>query len=250
MIRNGLEYDRPYLERAFAELGDEEVSALVLLHDHRHKPLVRDLAIAAFDLESAPTFSYQHADVYCSRRIGQKVREGLKQRGNYSFLIVPSKAVGSEPDPGPFWINPGLARRELRGVSPLPFKGRFTYGMGGFVHDGRRVINAHSDSEIWLRAPAGATRIEWDHGMISAAWERAGDKSDGVELSIVGILPGHGEREIYRRWLDPVRRPEDRGLQREVISYQPLPGELLHFKTGPGGGYSYDWAFWERIEVK
>lgn len=250
MIRNGLEHDRAYLERAFAELADEEVSALVLLHEHRRKPLVRDLAIAAFDLERAPTFSYHHADIYCSRRIGQMVRDGLKERGNYSSLIVPSEAEASRTDSGPFWINPGLARRELHGVFPQPFKGRFTYGLRAFPYGDKRVINAHPDSEIWLRSPSAATRIEWDYGMISAAWERDGDKSDGVELTITGISPGREERKIFRRWLDPVRRPEDRGVQQEVIPYQPLPGELLHFKTGPGGSYSYDWAFWERIEVK
>jgi len=250
MIRNGLENDQAYLERAFGELADEEVSALVLLNDHRHKTLVRDLAIAAFQLESSPTFSYHDVDIYCSRRLGQEVRNGLKEKGHYSSLIVPSEAAAAQPDSGPFQINSGLARRTLQGVAPAPFKGRFTYGLSAFPYDNKTMINAHPDSELWLRAPNDATRIEWDHGMISDAWTRDGDKSDGIELSITGILPGRGEREIFRRWLDPVRRSEDRGMQYEVIPYEALPGELLHFKTGPGGSYSYDWAFWERIEVK
>jgi hypothetical protein len=250
MIRNGLEYDRSYLERAFADLADEEVSALVLLQEHRQKPLVRDLAIAAFDLESTPTFSYHDTDIYCSRRIGQRVRDGLKEKGHYGSLIVPSEAAAARPESGPFWINLRLARRLLPGVAPAPFKGRFTYGVGTFPYENKTVINAHPDSEIWLRAPSGATLIEWDYGMIDEAWERDGDKSDGVELSVMGIMPGQAEREIFRRRLDPVRRPDDRGMQREVIPYQPLPGELLHFSTRPGGSYSYDWAFWTRIEVK
>lgn len=249
MIRNGLEHDRTYLERAFADLADEEVSALVLLNDYRRIPLVRELAVAAFDLEPTPTFSYHDADVYCSRRIGQQVRQGLRDHGHYNSLIVHSEPA-SLPDPGPFRINPSLARRTLPGVAPAPFKGRFSHGLGTFPYEDMTMMNAHPDSEIWLRAPAGATRIAWDFGLVSSAWERAGDKSDGVELSITGLLPGRGEREIFRRWLDPVRRPEDRGLQREVISFQPLPGELLHFKTGPGGSYSYDWAYWARIEVR
>jgi hypothetical protein len=250
MIRNGLEQDRAYLERAFAELADEEVSALVLLDQHRQKTLVRELAVVAFNLEATPTFAYPGADIYCSRLIGQQVRDGLRAHGNYGNLLTPSTNEAAPPESGPFWINPGLARRELGQVSPLPFKAHFSFGMGRYFYDGRTQIYAHPDSEIWLRAPAGATRIEWDHGMAPAAWERDGDKSDGVELSVTGILPGRGEREIFRRWLDPVRRPEDRGMQYEVIPYQPLPGELLHFKTGPGGSYNYDWAFWERIEVK
>ncbi|MEY3775712.1 MAG: hypothetical protein RLZZ129_2492 [Verrucomicrobiota bacterium] len=250
MIRNGLESDRAYLERAFADLADEEVSALVLLGDYRRNALVRDLAVSAFDLETTSTFSYQDADIYCSRRIGQKVRQGLKEHGYYGSLIVPSLHEASPPESGPFWINRGLANRELATVSPQPMRARFTYGLQTFLHDGSKRINAHPDSDLWLRAPSGSTRIEWDYGMFAQAWEREGDKTDGIELTVSGIMPGRGEREIYRRRLDPVANVLDRGMVREVISYDALPGEILQFSTRPGGSYSYDWAFWERIEVK
>ncbi len=45
---------------------------------------------------------------------------------------------------------------------------------------------------------------------------------------------------------------EDRGIQREVISYRPVPGEILHFISSPGPNQSrsFDWAYWARIEVK
>ncbi|AOS44965.1 hypothetical protein Verru16b_02034 [Lacunisphaera limnophila] len=250
MIRNGLENDRAYLQRAFADLADEEVSALVLLREYRYKPLVRELAVAAFGLESTPTFSYADVDIYCSRRLGQRVRQGLKERGNYSALIVPSTEAAAPVETGVFRLNAGVARTELRAVTPTPFQGRFDYGLGTFPYEGRTVINAHPHSELWLRAPGASSRIEWDYGMVAAAWERAGDKSDGIDLVITGLRPGQGERELYRRRLDPVARPADRGLQREVIPYAPLPGELLHFSTGPGGSLSYDWAYWARIEVK
>ena len=250
MIRNGLEQDRAHLERAFADLADEEVSALVLQGDHRDNEMIRDLAVATFELESTPTFSYADVDIYCSKRLGQRVRRGLSAHGNYGGLIVSSRDEASPPESDPFSINPGLARRGLPNVSPLPFRGRFTYGLDTFPYEEKTVINAHPDSDLWLRAPAGSSRIEWDFGMVSESWEREGDKSDGVEMSIVGIMPGRGEREIYRRRLDPVARPEDRDVQREVILFQPIPGELLHFSTRPVGSHSYDWAFWARIEVK
>jgi hypothetical protein len=252
MIRNGLQYDRAYLERAFADLGDEDVSALVLLHEQRQEPLVREMAVAAFDLEPVPTFSYDYADIYCARRIGGRVREYLRSRHYHGGLLKPGQGEAAPAETGMVRINAGQARNELGAISPAPFMGRFLYGMGFFYHEGMSVMNAHPDSDVWLRAPSGSSRIEWDYGMVTAAWERDAGRTDGVEMSVVGIMPGRGAREIYRRRLNPVARPEDRGIQREVIPFEPLPGELLQFSTGPGpgGSYSYDWAFWVRIEVK
>ncbi len=250
MIRNGLQYDRAYLERAFAELADEDVSALVLLDDQRKQTLARDLAIAAFDLEPVPTFSYVNADVYCTRRIAAKVRQGLVERGHYSGLLQSSPPPPERTTPQPVWIGAGLARAEFPRVSPAPLRGRFLYGMGTFPLSDGRVMNAHPDSELWVRAPSSASRIVWEHGMIDAAWQREGGRTDGVELSVTGILPGHGDRELFRRRLDPVARAADRGRQTEVIEYQPRPGEILRFTTAPGESYSYDWAYWVRIEVE
>ncbi|HKB56763.1 MAG TPA: hypothetical protein VKC51_04170, partial [Lacunisphaera sp.] len=83
MIRNGLVQDTAYLNRAFADLADEDVSALVLVGDQRSNRVVLDLAVATFGLDAVPIFSYDIADVYCSVRYLEQVRVGLKLRGNY-----------------------------------------------------------------------------------------------------------------------------------------------------------------------
>ncbi|HRJ46528.1 MAG TPA: hypothetical protein PKY38_04150 [Opitutaceae bacterium] len=250
MIRNGLEHDRAYLERAFRELWDEDVSALVLLEGHRGNTLVRELAVAAFDLDPTPTFSHPRADVYCRRLYVDQVRRGLSDRGNYGDIQVPGEQEPPPGDAGPTLINSGLARSLFHWVSPAPIRGHFSFGMGAMPYDGEMVFNAHPDSDLWLRAPAQAARIEWVFGMISSAWEKAGDKSDGVEMRIAGVLAGRGEREIYRRRLDPVANPADRGRQHEVIPYHPEPGEILHFSSRPVNSRAYDWAYWARIEVR
>jgi hypothetical protein len=250
MIRNGLEHDRAYLDRAFNDLWDEDVSALVLLGDQRNNGALRDLAVAAFGLDQIPTFSHRYADVYCSRRYSDAVRRGLEQRGNYGDIKVPSPVPPIPASTDIVRVNEGLARSMLSAISPAPLKARFSFGMGRLLYEGEEVLNAHPDSDVWLRPPTGASRIEWDYGMITSAWERAGDKTDGVEMLIIGLRPGLGEREIFRRELDPVLREGDRGKQREVIRYEPLPGEILHFSTRPRAGLAYDWTYWARIEVK
>ena len=55
---------------------------------------------------------------------------------------------------------------------------------------------------------------------------------------------------IFNRVLDPVKQPADRGTQRLVLPFQPLPGELLLFSTRPVQGTAFDWAYWKKIEVK
>ncbi|MDQ5981167.1 MAG: hypothetical protein QG602_4145, partial [Verrucomicrobiota bacterium] len=61
---------------------------------------------------------------------------------------------------------------------------------------------------------------------------------------------GGTEREIFRRELDPVGRPEDRGKLKLVIPYEPASGEFLRFSARPRQGAAYDWLYWSRIEVK
>jgi len=82
------------------------------------------------------------------------------------------------------------------------------------------------------------------------AYERTGDKTNGVELTIMGIGPSGIRRVLYRRYLDPTREPVDRGTQKVTIPYQPLPGELLHFRCDAGGSAAFDWVYWSRIEIK
>lgn len=56
MIRNGLEHDTDYLNRAFSDLADEDVAALILVADQRTNHLFRNKVANAFDMDLTPTF--------------------------------------------------------------------------------------------------------------------------------------------------------------------------------------------------
>lgn len=245
MILNGRVNDREYLKRAFGDLYGEDVSALVLVRDERRNTMLRDLAVRMFNLDPQPTFSHEIADVYSSRWNSAAMRKGLADNG-YGDLKFGAPEVQDGFTSRPLWVNAGIAKGPLEAISPAPMRAHFGFGMGSFVYEERRVLNAHPDTDVWLRAPSTATRIEWEFGMVSSSWGKDGPRTDGTEY----IITGSDKREIYRRELDPVNRPEDRGLHRAVIDYQPLPGEILHFRTGPRGGNAFDWAYWVKIEVK
>ena len=112
------------------------------------------------------------------------------------------------------------------------------------------VVSVHPDSDLWVPPPAGARQILWEFGLVAGAYEREGERTDGVVFMVVGEAPDGRRRELFRRLLDPARVPADRGRQRAVIPYQAAAGETLVFLTRPNMTTQYDWAYVSRIEVK
>ncbi len=248
MIRNGLEHDTDYLNRAFSDLADEDVAALILVADQRTNHLFRNKVANAFDMDLTPTFSHPIADVYISRVHQASVRSRLSDSSikNYSGITVIPKAPDDKPVNLPFKISAALAQASFANVTPAPFQAQFAFGLGHADLDGTDVISAHPDCNLWLHPPANAQQITWDFGIYSTAES----KTDGVEFVITGETPTGQRRQIYRRVLDPARHPADHGRQRAVIPYQPRPNETLIFSNRPNLGYAFDWAYWIRIEVK
>ena len=134
-------------------------------------------------------------------------------------------------------------------VSPTQVWAHSSHGFDLVLTEGGSGLLTHPDSNLWLHAPAGASRIEWNFGLLRQAYEKEGDKTDGVEFVITGTVGGN-TRQIFHRLLDPARLPADRGTQHISLPYQPRPGELLLFATRPVQGYAFDWAYWEKIAVK
>ncbi len=250
MIRNGLEHEAAYLSRAFDELADEDVAALVMTFDQRGNRTFVEQVTKRFGLDATPTFSQGTADIYCNQRYAARVIKNLKERGNYGGDIVTSGPVPlAAPGREPFRVLSNLAGTTFAMVSPAPIRAHFTQGVDWLIADGSRALFAHPDSNLWLHTPTHASRIEWNYGIVPGAYEKEGDKTDGVEFAVTGTAGG-ATREIFRRVLDPVNRAADRGTQHEIIPYQPRPGELLLFTTRPVNGYGFDWAYWSKIDVK
>jgi len=251
MIRNGLQYDQKYLARAFDDLADEDVSALVMADAERSDQALIRRAAAKFGLDTSPTFSSPFDDVYVSSIYRDGVISRLQGKHGFSQVTCQAKpdwpVSSSHP---PFALTPGIAARAFKMVSPPPSAYRFTYGVSIFVVEGVEVLSVHPDCDLWVPPPAGATQILWEFGILPGAYEREGPKTDGVEFIVAGEAPNGTRREVFRRLLDPAAVPADRGKQRAVIPYQTVPGEKLVFLTRPNGGPFCDWAYWIRITVK
>jgi len=249
MVRNGLERDFAYLKRACDDLAGEDVSA-VILYDRAKawKPFIDYLA-TRFDIDSsAPTLSHPAADVYLRRLYAPAAQARIRVSRHYYDVTVPPAPPAAKP--ATFAIPPEVARTAFANIRPGPYRGYFLFGLDHPSDTEADLLSAHPDCDLWLRAPAGAKHIAWEFGLLPAAYEKAGDKTNGVEFLVTGEMPDGSSRPVYRRVLDPVRQPADRGRQREVIPYAPREGESLHFATRPNGSYAFDWAYTAKIEVR
>ncbi|MBI3887202.1 MAG: glycosyltransferase family 39 protein [Opitutae bacterium] len=251
MIRNGLEYDNAYLDRAFNDLADEDVSAVVVFWNVRkYRPFV-DKVTKRFDMTpDKPTFSHPVADIYIRRLYLKGVQTRLRDSRRYGEITVYPRPKNDPSAQAVFDVPPAVARTAFALVHPGPFRAGFEFGFDLSEIDGAAALSMHPDSDLWIRPPAGATQIKWDFGFIPLAYERAGDRTDGVDFFITGEAPGGRTREVFHRRLEPVKRPADRGVQRAAVSYRAVPGEVLHFSTRSPQSKAYDWVYCRRIEIK
>ena len=77
-------------------------------------------------------------------------------------------------------------------------------------------------------------------------------RTDGVEFMVELERPGQPPQMLFRRWLRPLLRPEDRGLQTCQVILPPFPrGSTLSLLTGPGpdGDTAWDWGFFTGIRL-
>jgi hypothetical protein len=251
MIRNGLEYDRPYLERAFKDLEGEEVCALVVFNQVRTNRDFIERVAEHFDLDvTQPTISFVTADIYASRTYAKGLQLILKHSRKYPQLTLPPGALADEPIKGMIKIPPEMARRAFPNIRPAPYQADFEFGLDWMMHGQLGVMSAHPNSDVWIEPPSAAKEIRWSFGIFAGAYEKPDAHTDGVEFKIVAERSDGVTRDLFSRLLDPARNLTDRGDQHEVISYTPQSGEILRFSTRPYQSSAYDWAYTIKIEVK
>ena len=97
MVRNGLEDNAAYLDRAFRDLADEDVVALVLLGNQRHNNFIWWTArprLSASDPNCLPP-STNRAGIYCSLRYHDRFKKKLKE--SITSGILTNEPVNRRP---------------------------------------------------------------------------------------------------------------------------------------------------------
>lgn len=251
MLRSGLEYDHTYLKQAYSDLADEQVAALIVWGDRRNdRNLIHKLTESfEFDPE-IPTFTWEgHADIYIAEPYRKVVQLRLLSGNTYPGLSLPAGVIEQWKSREIVDLNPVEARAAFVNVSPLPYRFTLNHGLDVMNAGSRMVLSVHPDFDLWVKPSAVSSQIEWTYGMFDDAYEKEGDKSDGVIFSVRGETDDGNSRVIYERFLDPLKNEADRGDQHEMIPYSSLPGESLRFSARGGKSRSYDWAYSVEIKV-
>lgn len=257
MIRRDLEPKWDYIDRAFADLRGEDIYALVVMGDQRNNRAFITRAVDRFKLDPEITYTFDgKADVYVRRfHRNQALRHmGSNEHPFYNKVVlagVPDAPEGAQTEDGVDRTVHVAERTALFSeMKPAPVRYNFAFGPNRFELDGRPVVGAHPVSLLWFDPPPGERRLSFEFGMVAGAYAHAEGHTDGAEFTIAEQGPDGTERVIYQRRLDPFNVTGDQGLQQVNLSYTATAGAELVFRTGFGGGGSFDWCYWGKIRIE
>lgn len=115
------------------------------------------------------------------------------------------------------------------------------------------ITLVHAPGRIsWPLLP-GDQQVVFSYGLMPQTYIDGGT-TDGVEF-IVEVLPAGGSPQtIFRRYLQPLAKPEDRGMQHARVYLPPNlpPGSVLRLRTDPGPqkNGAWDQSYVTRLQIK
>ena len=120
--------------------------------------------------------------------------------------------------------------------------------------EGQSVLMVHAPGEMRFRVHPGKHTLTGQFGILKGAYNVGDDlpPTDGVEFSAVIRETNGRELLLFKRFLNPLLREADRGLQ--TITTAPFVTEteaelVLHTHPGAANNSRYDWSFWEAIKI-
>lgn len=114
--------------------------------------------------------------------------------------------------------------------------------------DGREALVMHAPSLMEFAFPAGTSRIHGAHGYPPGAYTDGGG-TDGALFTITWT-DGTETRELYRRELQPLENPADRGLIDFDLDTTGLPAGRVRFEVGIRSNPGWDWTAWAGITIE
>lgn len=172
--------------------------------------------------------------------------------GDERFFTAIARAALSSLTPSlagrPFFDQVNRERFYMFKSVPVAFEAQSNPSVESI--DGQTVMLMHAPSEMTFDLPEHATEINGAHGFLPSAYTN-GNNTNGADFTIVWS-DGRDSRELYHRYLDPVSRPEDRGLHKFHLELKDLSGGRIYFRAGPGpyNNIAWDWVGWTGIEIK
>lgn len=160
------------------------------------------------------------------------------------------------PDDGGFprlaATDANLADPQYTGsMDPKPIQIIFPFALSTCELDGRPFFSAHAPTDFVFELPPGAKALDAEFGILPAAYSDK-NETDGVEFRVELVELTGERRQLYSSYLDPYRKPADRGMKRLHVPLPKRAGARIWVRTlpGPRNNISCDWAFWGNISLR
>ena len=180
-------------------------------------------------------YATQHSDqdrfIYPRPEIVQSIKSGLRR-----LRIGPYRsALQDESD-------------DLKRLAANPLEDMFM--VNGLRADPKlgHILFAHPRSQFELPLSGRARSVSVAFGILDAALHAA-PPTDGVEFALLLQSASQNPVLIWSRYLDPVNRASDRGIQRVQLSLSAAEDTRLIFETLPGPTTTTDWAYWADLVI-
>jgi hypothetical protein len=193
-----------------------------------------------------------------------------EDRGNHTERVVlspfgPGSTLTLHTGPGPendsgwdwayytkirFRHGPFIAE-QFPGFHILPVRIDAIYS-GALDHEGGQVFMLNAPGTLEFALTGREHTLLFDGGLLPGAYTGEGH-SDGAEFIVEYKRPDGSIEPVYRRLLNPLDRPADRGTQHFTV---PLPahasGTLMIVRTGvgPAGNGAWDWTYLSRLDIE
>lgn len=119
--------------------------------------------------------------------------------------------------------------------------------------DDRYVVGFHAPSRAVFPLTGAERALNLEFGMEPATYTNNG-ATNGVTFIVELKQPSLGEQTLYRRHLDPLKNPAERGPQRDRVVLPPAiqAGSKLTVRTDPGpyGDNAWDWSYFTRVDAE
>lgn len=115
----------------------------------------------------------------------------------------------------------------------------------------RKVVMVHLPGTLTFDLRGAEKRVRLEFGFLPGAYT-GGGRTDGGDIIIELVKPGQPPRELFRRTLQPLTVPGDRGhLTAEVALPEVAAGDQLMLRTAPreGHGSAWGWTYFSRVNI-
>lgn len=169
-------------------------------------------------------------------------RDCVQDDVTVSFSSLPPSDAGKE-----YFKNADKAKFHMFKDTPISYEALNPPNED--MIDKRPVMIMHAPSQMVFEVPAGATMIEGSFGFVPGAYQNGG-RTNGAQFTV--FWSDGGDRMVlHERYLNPVTRLNDRGLQHFSAPIPKGKGHVI-FRIDPGENneYAFDWTGWTGIEFK